>query len=213
MDKIKLIFDYLRSLYESSFFDRGSDPFFVLIFTMLSQRTRDGNTEKVTAELFRHYDTPEKLAEAPIEHVMEIIKPCGFYRMKAPRIIKAAKVILERFGGKVPETREELLSLEGVGPKTAACTLVYGFRKPAVPVDTHVHRISNRLGLVDTNTPEETERELEKVLPKEHWIEINEYMVKFGQNQCLPRRPKCSRCKLIGICRFYLENKNTKLVS
>ncbi len=205
--RLKKIFRYLESEYTSSFFDRGSDPFFVLIFTVLSQRTRDENTEKVTAALFKRYDTPKKLLDTPLDEVEKLIKGSGFYHVKAKRIKEISRQILDEYGGKVPDNREDLLKLTGVGPKTAACVLVYGFRKQAIPVDTHVHRISNRLGLIDTKTPEQSEIELMKVIPKKYWIDINEYMVKFGKNKCTPLRPWCSKCALPLICPFY---KNTK---
>ncbi len=212
MKKIAIIMRYLKSEYKQTFFNRTSDPFHVLISTVISQRTRDENTERISKELFRIYKTPEQLAAAPIKRIEMIIRGSGFYHVKAKRIKKIAGDVIKRFDGKVPEEREKLLELEGVGPKTAGCVLVYGFKKPAIPVDTHVHRISNRLGLVDTKTPEESEIKLMDVIPKKNWIEINELMVKFGQNKCYPIRPMCSECHLKSVCGYYKKNKGTKKI-
>ena len=181
------------------------DPFRVLISTVLSQRTRDENTEKASEDLFSRYGTPKQIAEAPVKELERLIKPSGFYRVKAARIKKISRQIVEEFGGKVPREREKLLKLEGVGPKTAACVQVYGFNDDALPVDTHVHRISNRLGLVATRTPEETEPALKKAIPKKYWKEINLLMVRYGQKVCLPRNPRCGICGLRGICRYYIH--------
>jgi len=182
------------------------DPFRVLISTVLSQRTRDENTAKASRALFSKYNTPEKLADGPTKEIERLIKPAGFYRVKAARIQRISRDILERFGGRVPHDREGILSLEGVGPKTAGCVQAYGFNDDALPVDTHVHQISNRLGLVKTKTPEETERALKKVVPRKYWREINHLMVRYGQTICLPRNPKCGACGLRGMCAYY---KNT----
>ncbi|MFP4141792.1 MAG: endonuclease III domain-containing protein [Thermoplasmata archaeon] len=179
--------------------------FEVLISTVLSQRTKDINTHKASEALFSSYPTPEALAEAPLDHVKELIKPSGFYNVKAERVKNIARRIHEEYGDEVPEDIEELLDLKGVGRKTANCVLVYGFGEPAVPVDTHVHRISNRLGIADTDDPEETEKVLEEKMPKKYWIEINRLMVVFGKNICKPRNPECERCPLADMCRYYEE--------
>ena len=171
------------------------DPFKVLVKTILSQRTRDENTDEAARRLFEAgYDTPEKLANASPEELYDLIRPAGMYRQKARRIIEVSKKIVEEFGGRVPDTLEELVSLPGVGRKTANIVLYVSFGKPALAVDTHVHRISNRLGWVKTKTPEQTEMELMKILPKELWGPINGSMVEFGRRICLPRNPKCSEC-------------------
>ncbi|MFW5945261.1 MAG: endonuclease III domain-containing protein [Candidatus Natronoplasma sp.] len=180
-------------------------PFEVLISTVLSQRTKDINTHKASQALFSSYPNPKELAEAPLEHVKELIRPSGFYNVKAERVKRIAKRIHEEYDDEVPEELDKLLDLKGVGRKTANCVLVYGFGEPAVPVDTHVHRISNRLGIADTNEPEETERVLEEEIPKKYWIEINRLMVVFGKNICRPRQPKCSKCPLTDMCRYYKE--------
>ncbi len=176
------------------------DPFVVLISTILSQRTRDENTIKATNKLFSVYKTPEEIAKAPLEKLEEIIKEVGFYKVKAERIKEVSRIIAEKYNNKVPDNIEELLKLPGVGRKTANCVLVYGYNKHAIPVDTHVHRISNRLCLVKTKSPEETEKELIKIIPKEYWRELNSLFVKFGQIICKPINPRCNECPLANIC-------------
>lgn len=150
--------------------------------TVLSQRTRDEVTEGAAEGLFSKYSTSSALANADVKEIEKAIKEVGFYRIKAPRIKEIARIISNDFKDKVPENMEALLSLPGVGGKTANCVLAYGFGKDAIAVDTHVHRISNRLGIVSTRTPEETEMELYDVLPEKHWRYINELLVRFGQD-------------------------------
>ncbi|MFP4051674.1 MAG: endonuclease III domain-containing protein [Thermoplasmata archaeon] len=181
------------------------NPYEVLISTILSQRTKDVNTHKASKALFEKYPEPKDLVEAPIEDVKELIKSAGFYNVKSERIKEAARIVHEEYDDEVPEDIDKLLDLEGVGRKTANCVLVYGFGEPAVPVDTHVHRISNRLGIADTKDPEETEKVLEEKIPKKYWIEINRLMVEFGKNICQPRIPKCEKCPLTEFCDYYHE--------
>jgi len=180
---------------------RSRSPFEVLITTVLSQRTRDENTDRASKALFSKYKTPERLAGAGTGQIEWLIRPSGFYKVKAKRIKEISRIIVDRFGGKVPRRMEELLSLPGVGRKTANCVLVFAYRKPAIPVDTHVHRISNRLGLVRTKTPEKTEIELLKKVPKRYWLDLNELFVTHGQNVCLPRKPRCSLCPIEKYCK------------
>ena len=179
------------------------DPFRVLIATVLSQRTKDQNTRKAAEALFSRFSTPEDIANAPLGDLEKLIRPSGFYVVKAKRIRRISRQIVDDFDGKVPRSREELITLEGVGPKTAGCVQVYGFNDHALPVDTHVHRISNRLGLVRTKTPEETEPKLLDSVPKAYWRELNMLMVRYGQNVCTPRNPRCHVCGLMGICDYY----------
>jgi endonuclease-3 len=179
------------------------DPFRVLMATVLSQRTKDQNTRKAAESLFSKYKTPEEIAGAPLRDLERLVKPSGFYKVKARRIRDISRQIASDFHGKVPRKREDLLRLEGVGPKTAGCVQVYGFNDYALPVDTHVHRISNRLGLVKTRTPEETEPRLKEAIPKRHWREINLLMVRFGQLVCVPGNPRCGICGLRDICGYY----------
>ena len=189
----------LRELREA---ENGS-PLSILIGTILSARTRDESTSAVVRELFLKYKTARSLARAKLLDVEKIIKRTGFYHVKAKRIIEVASIIDKKYSGQVPKTIEELTSLPGVGRKTANCVLVYAFDEPAIPVDTHVHRISNRLGLVKTKIPEETEVELIKKIPKKYWIRINDTFVMYGQNICKPISPMCSVCQIKKECKYY----------
>jgi endonuclease-3 len=189
----------LRELREA---ENGS-PLSILIGTILSARTRDESTSAVVKELFSKYKTARALAKAKLSDVEKIIKRTGFYHVKAKRIIEVASIINSKYSGTVPKTMEELTSLPGVGRKTANCVLVYAFDEPAIPVDTHVHRISNRLGIVQTKVPEETEQELMKIIPKKYWIRINDTFVMYGQNICKPISPMCSACQIKKECSYY----------
>jgi len=193
----------LKELHDA----KGGDPLKILIGTILSARTRDENTSGVVRKLFSKYKTARDLSKAKLSDVRKIVKPCGFYRVKAKRIIYVASLIDSQYNGKVPDDLEKLLELPGVGRKTANCVLVYAFEKPAIPVDTHVHRISNRLGLVDTKTPEDTESELVKKIPKKFWLDINETFVMYGQNICRPISPMCNVCRIKKLCKYY-KTKN-----
>ena len=193
----------LKELHDA----KGGDPLKILIGTILSARTRDESTSGVVRKLFSKYKTARELSKAKLSDVRKIVKPCGFYRVKAKRIIYVASLIDSQYNGKVPDDLEKLLELPGVGRKTANCVLVYAFEKPAIPVDTHVHRISNRLGLVDTKTPEDTESELVKKIPKKFWLDINETFVMYGQNICRPISPMCNVCRIKKLCKYY-KTKN-----
>ena len=186
---------------------QAARPFRILIATILSARTKDENTTKAADKLFKVYGTPQKLAKAKVKDVEKMIKSVGFYHVKSRRIINAANIILSKYRGKVPANIEQLTDIPGVGRKTANCVLVYAFEEPAIPVDTHVHRISNRLGLVDTKTPEETEMELRKKVPKKHWLPINNTFVMYGQNICKPISPMCNVCKIRKNCNYF-KTKN-----
>lgn len=192
----------LRELREA---ENGS-PLSILIGTILSARTRDENTSAVVKKLFSRYKTAHDLAVAKVPEVEKLIKSTGFYRVKARRIIEVASIIDSKYAGRVPQTLEKLVELPGVGRKTANCVLVYAFDKPAIPVDTHVHRISNRLGLVKTKAPEETELELMKSIPRKHWLRINDTFVMYGQNICKPISPMCEVCKVRKMCAYYRSN-------
>lgn len=192
----------LNDLYELRTFHER-DPYRVLIRTILSQRTRDENTDKASETLFNKYPTMEDVADAPIEDLEVLIKQAGFYRVKSRRIKEVSRILIDQFGGVVPKDMKELLSLPGVGRKTANCVLVFAFQEPAIPVDTHVHRISNRWGLIKSENPEESEEKLTKVVPKKYWIEINDLMVQFGQDICRPIHPKCEECPISNICDYY----------
>jgi endonuclease-3 len=180
-----------------------SSPFKILIGTVLSARTKDENTTKAARELFKVYDTPQKLAKAKVKDIEKLIKSVGFYHVKSKRIIGVASLIVSKYHGKVPADIDKLVEIPGVGRKTANCVLVYAFEQPAIPVDTHVHRISNRLGLVDTKMPEETEMELRKKIPKKFWLDINNTFVMYGQNICKPISPMCDVCKIRNVCDYF----------
>ena len=184
-----------------------ASPFKILIGTVLSARTKDENTTKAVKGLFKVYNTPQKLANAKVKDVEKIIKSVGFYHVKSRRIIEVANIILTKYHGKVPADIDKLVEIPGVGRKTANCVLVYAFEKPAIPVDTHVHRISNRLGLVDTKMPEDTEMELRKNVPKKYWLAINNTFVMYGQNICKPISPMCGVCKIRNSCNYF-KKKN-----
>ncbi|MHA2282506.1 MAG: endonuclease III domain-containing protein [Promethearchaeota archaeon] len=179
---------------------KKQDPFKILISTILSARTRDSNTRKATEKLFAKYNTPQLIAEADIGILEELVKVSGFYKVKAARIKEVSKMLLDEYNGEVPKNFEELINLPGVGAKTANCVLVYAFKIPAIPVDVHIQRIMNRLQIVDTKKPEETEKALKELIPKEYWIDINRIFVRFGQQICLPIRPKCNDCPISGTC-------------
>lgn len=176
------------------------DPFKVLISTMLSLRTRDYTTEHACSQLFAIASTPDKIMALPEDSIENSIFPVGFYKTKAKNIKAVSKIIMNDFGGKVPSDMDKLLSLPGVGRKTANLVLILGFDKMGICVDTHVHRITNRWGYLSTKTPDETEMRLREILPRKYWKQINNLLVPFGQNICLPVRPLCSQCKLLKYC-------------
>jgi endonuclease-3 len=167
-------------------------PYRVLISTILSHRTKDENTHRASSNLFDKYPTAEDVAN-------------GFYKVKAQRVKEVSKILLEEYDGEVPRGFDELMSLPSVGRKTANCVLVYAFGELAVPVDVHVHKISNRLGLASTKTPEQTEAELVKLVPRKYWLDLNELFVRFGQDICRSVGPKCDECNFSSFCLYYKE--------
>lgn len=171
----------------------GKDPFLILISCLLSLRARDSMTLPVSVQLFEHTRTPQDFLTLPLSELEQAIYSIGFYKRKALQLKKVSQVLLDDYKGVVPSTQEELLKLPGVGIKTANLVLSVAFDIPALCVDVHVHRISNRLGLVQTKTPEQTEKELQKVLPKKYWSEWNALLVMWGQNVC-PRSQECGLC-------------------
>ncbi len=179
---------------------KWKDPFLVLISCILSLRTRDETTLPASLRLFKLADTPKGLLNLSTSEIEKAIYPVGFYKTKARTIHAICRDLIERFGGQVPNDIDQLLTLHGVGRKTANLVLTEGFNQPGVCVDTHVHRISNRLGYVTTKTPEETEWTLRKKLPREFWIEYNSLLVVWGQNICKPISPLCSRCAVFKYC-------------
>ncbi len=212
LDKMETTLNYFENLSRLTALkelqtEEDNDPFKILIGTILSARSRDENTSKIVRKLFQKYKNALELSNADLNDIKSIIHSIGFYNTKSERIKQASKIIVEKFHGIVPSELEDLLSLPGVGRKTANCVLVYAFNKPAIPVDTHVHRISNRIGIVKTQDVKKTEEELIKIVDKKYWLILNNIFVIYGQNICLPIRPKCQICSLKGICNFYTNQK------
>ncbi|MGB9743902.1 MAG: endonuclease III domain-containing protein [Desulfurella sp.] len=204
--QINKIIEILKEIYPSlqepivTEVAREGNPFFVLISTILSLRTKDKTTKEATQRLLSVAKTPNEMLKLTQEQIAKLIYPVGFYNVKAKNILEICKILVEKYDSKVPDSIDDLLSLPNVGRKTANLVLSKGFNIPAICVDIHVHRISNRLGIVKTKTPVQTEFELMKVLPKQYWIEYNDLLVPFGQNICMPISPFCSKCKLSFIC-------------
>ena len=178
----------------------GGDPFRILISTVISLRTKDEVTIEASKRLFARAPDPYTMAELDEETIQSLIYPAGFYRVKTKNILDICRILIDSYGGEVPDDREALLALPGVGLKTANLTLSIGYGLPYICVDTHVHRISNRLGWVSTTTPEKTEKALMDILPRRYWIPINELFVRFGQAVCVPVSPRCSICPLEERC-------------
>lgn len=209
-DKIPKILNILKKEYTgftmlSSFTNKTA--FQILIATALSARTKDSTTIKVVEILFKKYPNVYSLSKANIKDVEKIIKRTGFYKIKAKRIIDISNYLIQNYKGIVPKTIDELIKLPGVGRKTAGCVLVYAFNIDAIPVDTHVHRISNRIGIVKTENPENTEIQLTKIIPKKYWKILNEVLVLHGQNTCFPVSPYCTKCKIEKYCNKNLIKK------
>ena len=179
----------------------NSDPFLVLISCLLSLRTKDEVTEAASRRLFEIARTPQQMLSIPLAKIRRLIYPVGFYRTKSLRIHRICHHLLGRFRGRVPEALEELLTLPGVGRKTANLVMTLGHKKLGICVDVHVHRISNRLGYVRTRTPFDTEMALREKLPRPYWMEYNALLVRFGQELCRPLSPWCSRCPVRAYCR------------
>jgi endonuclease-3 len=192
----------LGSRYEIDRFvsRNGPDPFRILIGCVISLRTKDEVSYPATERLFAKAGTPAVMAELTEATIAKAIYPAGFYRTKAGQIRAISKILRDRHGGRVPDTIEALLELPGVGRKTANLTVTLGFGRPGICVDTHVHRIANRLGWVVTKTPDDTEDQLRRVLPKRWWIPINETLVRHGQQVCKPISPMCSACAVETLC-------------
>jgi len=175
-------------------------PFKVLISCIISLRTKDEVTAQASRRLFERADTPDAMQSLPDDEVAGLIYPAGFYRIKALQIVEISKRLMHGYNGTVPDEIDELLKLKGVGRKTANLVVTLGFGKPGICVDTHVHRICNRWGYVSTRSPDATESALREKLPAEYWMEINDLLVAFGQNHCHPLSPRCSACRLRGMC-------------
>ncbi|HAP41845.1 MAG TPA: endonuclease III [Nitrospira sp.] len=180
--------------------ESGRDPFLVLISCLLSLRTKDKTTAEASARLFALASTPATMRQLTLPAVENAIYPVGFYRTKAKQILQICTRLLECYEGRVPDCIDELLTLPGVGRKTANLVVTVGYEKPGICVDIHVHRISNRWGYVKTNTPDETEQALREKLPRRYWITFNDLLVPYGQHLCQPVSPFCSRCKIVEYC-------------
>ncbi|MFC1540893.1 endonuclease III domain-containing protein [Candidatus Latescibacterota bacterium] len=176
------------------------NPYKVLVSTIISLRTKDDVTRGASKRLYKKADTPLSMLKLQASEIEEAIYPAGFYKNKAKTILEVSKTLIDKYNGKVPDDLDELLTLKGVGRKTANLVLTLGYGLPGICVDTHVHRISNRLGYVSTKNPNETEFALRDKLPKEYWIEYNDLLVSFGQNICKPISPLCSQCPIHDHC-------------
>ncbi|MCB5280260.1 MAG: endonuclease III [Candidatus Cloacimonetes bacterium] len=181
------------------------DPFHVLIATILSQRTRDDNTRKASDNLFSKYNSIYEIASADPEEIIELVHSAGFPRQKGTAIVECCKVLRDKYDGVVPYETDELISLPMVGRKTAACVRSYAMGIPSICVDTHVHRISNLMGLVKTKNAEETEFALMKITPRDRWSDINRYFVRHGQVVCLPNHPHCEVCSVCSMCDYSIK--------
>lgn len=176
------------------------DPFRILIACLLSLRTKDQTTAEASERLFKLSDTPAQMVKLPLKQLERAIYPVGFYKTKAKQIHAICQSLLENFESVVPHTIDELLTLKGVGRKTANLVVTVGYNKPGICVDIHVHRISNRWGYIRTKTPEESEQALRKKLPKKYWIQFNDWLVPYGQHLCRPVSPFCSQCPVSEFC-------------
>jgi endonuclease-3 len=182
--------------------DIPDTPFVTLISCLLSLRTKDEVTEEATQRLLKDYHTPQQLSTMPTQKIEKLIYPVGFYKTKAKRIKEISATLLKDYHGAVPDDFDELLKLKGVGRKTANIVMVYGHKKHGfLPIDTHCHRVPNRIGWIRTKTPEETETMLKKILPEQYWDDFNDLFVRFGQTICVPISPFCSRCPIARYCK------------
>ena len=206
--KANVIFERLKGRFKVANCElEFSNNFELLVAVMLSARCTDKKVNQVTKSLFKIYPTPICLANAKQEELEQAIYSCGFYKNKAKNLINMAKDLIERFDGQVPSNFDDLLSLSGVGRKTANVCLYVGFKKPAIAVDTHVFRLSNRLGLCKTKTPLDTELALQKLIDKKKWGEFHHLLVLFGRYVCKSQRPLCQECELRDLCDFYAKNR------
>ncbi|MBN2421584.1 endonuclease III [Candidatus Woesearchaeota archaeon] len=207
---IEKIIEILKKIYPFCFFPTNAekDPYYVLISCLLSLRTKDEVTYPAAKRLFKLAKTPEEMIKLSDEQIKKAIYPVGFYNNKTRTVKEISQLLIEKYNSKVPDSIDELLKLKGVGRKTANIVVTQGFNKLGIAVDTHVHRISNRMGLVKSKTPHETEFALREIIPKKYWIILNELLVKHGQNVCKPRKPLCFKCKIEKYCNY--KEKNIK---
>lgn len=199
---MKILQSYYPSHEKTTLNRMRNNPnaFKILISCLLSLRTQDKNTKIASKKLFEVADTPKEIIKLPIKKIERLIYSSGYYKNKARTIKHVSKILIEKFNGKVPKTREELMSIKGIGPKTANIVLAFAYGKKVLPIDTHCHRIPNRLGWIKTKKPEQTEAELKKILPKKYWTDFNAIFVQFGKTICVPISPKCSTCPINRYC-------------
>ena len=188
------------------FMENVGDPYLVLICCILSLRTNDKTTYPCSVRMLELGKTPSEISKLDVETLAKAIYPVGFYKNKAEQIIELSKILVEKYNSKVPKSIDELVKFKGVGRKTANLVMTKGFNIPAICVDVHVHRITNRIGYVKTKTPDETEMKLREILPKKYWIDFNTLLVTHGQNVCKPINPNCEICSIKKYCKTYLEN-------
>ncbi|MEK6863610.1 MAG: endonuclease III [Nanoarchaeota archaeon] len=207
--KVKIVFSLLEKTHQLTMLEelKHYTPFQMLVMTVLSSRTKDSTTIPIVKRLFAKYPSPEDLVELEIKELEKELYGIGFYKVKARNVKRLSKIILEKYNLTIPDNFDGLVSLPGVGRKTANCVLAYTFKKPAIAVDVHVHRISNRLGWVKTVHPEETEEALKKVIPKTLWIDVNRLLVGHGQSICVPINPKCNLCTIKKYCDYGKKGK------
>ncbi len=212
MSNYQKVFSILEKDHKETMLEQFShySKFQMLIATMLSARTKDTTTIPIVIRMFKKWKTPKDFIDVPISSLEKELYGIGFYKVKSKNIKKLSKQIIDEFNSRVPDTLEGMTSLPGVGRKTANCMLNYAFGKDAVAVDIHVFRISNRLGWVKTSSPEETEQELMRILPKKLWNKVNMLLVDHGQNVCFPIKPNCKECKISKHCEF--GKKQTKIL-
>lgn len=208
MKDINKILDKLEETYPDAQCELNYEtPFELLIATILSAQCTDVRVNKVTAELFKKYNTPEAFANLTEEEIMDEIRSCGLYKSKAKKIKEASRLICENFGGQVPETLKELTTLPGVGRKTADVVLSNAFNQDAIAVDTHVFRVTNRIGIVNTTTPEKTEFALMEAIPKKRWSHSHHVFIFHGRRMCKARKPECDICPIKLDCDYYRDNQ------
>jgi endonuclease-3 len=221
---LEIMISYLKKVGDASLLGEISekahekkkdpDPFRILISTVLSVRNKDESTAIATKKLFdeNHFNTPEKIAKADIEEIEPLIKRSGMYKTKSKRIKEISQILLDKYEGKVPKEMDKLIALPGVGRKVANCVRVYAYNIPCIPVDVHVHRISNRMGLIKTKKPDESEFALMELYPKKYWTSVNDTFVVFGKTVCRPISPKCSLCPVNHLCPKLIQvsRKKTK---
>jgi len=194
----------LEKAYGRTFFlpkGKGNSPYYVLVSCILSQRTKDEVTYPAANRLFEKADTPERMLKLKTSQIEKLIYPAGFYKTKAKTIKEVSRQLIDDYKGGVPDEMDELTRLKGVGRKTAGIVLTHAYKIPALPIDSHCHRIANRLGWIGTKTPEQTEMELMRIIPEKYWVELNELLVKHGQGICRPISPFCSKCPIGAYCK------------